>query len=180
MYFSFALSQVPAHFTKATIFSVSPASTPMICPICSATAAPPTGQAFTAACPMAMAFARASQPAYPQPPQLLPGRHSLTATSFSSMGTLNFSDAIPRRTEITSPVPPTITAASTIPILLIYLSSCQMIPENPKKAMDISPAVTSTIGIPCQEEGISLNSIFSRSPARMTMAMVKPTAVPKP
>ena len=40
-----------------------------------------------------------------------------------------------------------------------------MIPEKPKNAIDISPAVTITIGIPCQDSGMSLYSIFSRIPA---------------
>src|SRR5699024_1579930 len=120
LYLEEAFSQVPAHLTKATIFSISPVSTPMISPIFAATAGPPTGQAETGASPCAIAFARASQPANPQPPQLLPGRHSLTAISFSSTGTLNFSEAIPRRIEITRPVPPTTAAARIIPVTLIF------------------------------------------------------------
>ena len=121
LYFDFALSQVPAHFTNATCFSPAPASTPMIEAILSATGCPPTGHAPTGASPAAIALASASQPANPQPPQLFPGRHSLTATSFSSTGTLNFSEAMPRRMEITSPVPPTTTAARIIPLILIFV-----------------------------------------------------------
>ena len=55
-----------------------------------------------------------------------------------------------------------------------------MIPEKPKNAIDISPAVTITIGIPCQDSGMSLYSIFSRIPARITIAIVNPTEIPKP
>ncbi len=40
----------------------------------SATGCPPTGQALTGASPFAIALASPSQPAYPQPPQLFPGR----------------------------------------------------------------------------------------------------------
>lgn len=50
----------------------------------------PTGQPFTGASPFAIAFAIASHPAYPQPPQLFPGSCSLTCCSFSSISTANF------------------------------------------------------------------------------------------
>ena len=81
---------MPLHFTKATIFSLLPASTPIMAAIFSAQGAPPTGQASTGAVPSAMAFARPSQPGKPQPPQLLPGSSSLTNISFSSTSTAKF------------------------------------------------------------------------------------------
>ena len=55
-----------------------------------------------------------------------------------------------------------------------------MTPENPINAIDIRPAVTSTIAEPLKGVGISLYSIFSRIPAIMTIEMVNPTAVAKP
>src|SRR5699024_2991102 len=112
-----AFSQVPAHLTNAVIFTNSPASTPMMALILSATGAPPTGQAFTGASHAAIAAASPSHPAYPHPPQLFPGSSALTATSFSFTGTLNFSEAIPRRIAIISPVPPTTTAARIIAVI---------------------------------------------------------------
>ena len=118
-----AFSQVPAHFTNATFFTNSPASTPMIALIFSAAAAPPTGQPFTGASPFAIAFASPSQPAYPQPPQLFPGSSARMATSFSSTGTLNFSEAIPSKIAISRPVPPTTTMASKIADIFIFFTS---------------------------------------------------------
>ena len=47
-------------------------------------------------------------------------------------------------------------------------------------AIDISIAVRRTIGIPLNDSGISLYSIFSRRPAISTMAIVKPIAVARP
>ena len=87
---------------------------------------------------------------------------------------------MPRRMEITSPVPPTTTAARIIPLILIFVPPNKMIPEKPKNAIDISPAVTITIGIPCQDSGMSLYSIFSRIPARITIAIVNPIEIPRP
>ena len=46
-------------------------------------------------------------------------------------------------------------------------------------AIAISPAVISTMEEPWNETGISLSAIFSRIPARITMAIVNPTAVQK-
>ena len=48
------------------------------------------------------------------------------------------------------------------------------------KAIDINPAVISTIGIPWKDFGISLFSILSRIPAKIVIEIVKPIAVPKP
>ena len=53
-------------------------------------------------------------------------------------------------------------------------------PEKPMKAIAISPAVTRTIGVPLKLSGISLYSMRSLTPARMTIEIVKPTAVAKP
>ena len=44
--------------------------------------------------------------------------------------------------------------------------------------MAIRPAVTNTIGIPLNEGDISLYSIFSLRPAKITIAIVNPIAVP--
>ena len=95
----------------------SPALTPIISPIISATGAPPTGHLFTGASPAAIAFARPSQPGYPQPPQLFPGNASLTAISFSSTSTLNFSLATPSRRPIRIPTIPTTAAAIITPFI---------------------------------------------------------------
>ena len=116
------MSQVPPHFTKATLRMLSPAFCPMILAIFAATASPPTGQPFTGASPFAIAFAIASHPAYPQPPQLFPGSCSLTCCSFSSISTANFFPANPRKSPRSSPVPPTITAASMISMLIRHSS----------------------------------------------------------
>ena len=90
LYFDFALSQVPAHFTNATCFSPTPASTPMIEAILSATGCPPTGHAPTGASPAAIALASASQPANPQPPQLFPGSNAKENGNNKSGSTDNY------------------------------------------------------------------------------------------
>ena len=48
------------------------------------------------------------------------------------------------------------------------------------KAIAIRPEVINTIGDPLKVYGISLSSMLSRILASSTIAMVKPTAVPKP
>ena len=173
-----ALSQVPEHLTYATIFTLSPAATPMTFPIFSATAAPPTGHAFTGASPAAIAFAKASHPAYPQPPQLFPGRNSLTSISFSSTGTANAFAANPKRSPIRRPIKPTTTAAIITPV--IYTPPFYTRPAKPQNAIAIKLAVTSTIGVPLKECGISLNSILSRILANITIDTRKPSAVKRP
>ena len=72
------------------------------------------------ASPEAIAFARESHPAYPHPPQLLPGRHSLMATSLSSTSTSNTYPATPSKIPITRPVTPTMAAAIIIPVIILY------------------------------------------------------------
>jgi len=116
-----AFSQVPLHFTNAT-FLVTSTSLPIISAIFAATIAPPTGQADAIASPLAIALARASQPAYPQPPQLLPGSASLIAISFSSVFTSKALPAKPRSNPIINPVPPTRQVAIIIPVHLKFLS----------------------------------------------------------
>ena len=116
-------SQVPAHFTNATSCTLSPASSPMIAAIFAATGAPPTGHCPTGASPFAIAAARPEHPAYPHPPQLLPGSSARIASSFSSTSTANFLPAIPRKTPMNTPVPPTISAAINTPVILITRSS---------------------------------------------------------
>ena len=73
-----------------------------------------TGQASGFASPSAIAAARPSQPGYPQPPQLLPGNASRTLISFSSIFTLNFSLATPRRIPAKIPTIPMTAAAYKI------------------------------------------------------------------
>ena len=53
-------------------------------------------------------------------------------------------------------------------------------PENPKNAIAIKPAVINTMGVPLKDSGTSLYSIFSRMPAIITIATIKPNAVPNP
>ena len=53
-------------------------------------------------------------------------------------------------------------------------------PENPKKAIAISPEVTRTIGVPRKDGETSLFTVFSRIPAIITIAIVNPTAVANP
>lgn len=170
-----------AHLTNAVIRFCSPAATPIISPIFSATGAPPTGQAEISASPFTIAAASPEHPAYPQPPQLLPGSASHTFVSRSSTSTANFCPATPRNTPMNRPTPPTIRAANIIPVILIvFPPAYKFSPENPKNAIAIKPAVTSTIGIPRKDSGTSLCSVFSRIPAMMTMAIVNPTAVANP
>ena len=116
-YTSLAFSQSPAHLTNATYFVFSAFSTPMTSLIFAATASPPTGHADGGISPFAMAAASPSHPGYPHPPQLFPGRSSLTAISFSSTSTLNFSPATPRRIPITIPTPATTATAINIPVI---------------------------------------------------------------
>ena len=73
------------------------------------------------ASPFAIAHARPSHPGYPQPPQLLPGRSSRIAISFSSTSTLNFSLATPRR--IPAKIPTTLTTAAAITTDIISIDS---------------------------------------------------------
>ena len=122
-----------------------------------------------------MAAASPEHPAYPQPPQLLPGSTSSIASSLGSTSTLNFSPEIPTA--------PTTKAAIIIAVTFISLflqSYTETIPENPIKAIAIRHAVRSTMAVPWKGFGISLYSIFSRTPAISTMAIKKPKAVAKP
>ena len=80
---------------------------------------PPTGQADGSHSPLAMADAKASHPAYPQPPQLLPGNASLMATSYSSTSTDNNLPAIPSAIPIINPTPPTMATAYKIPVIVV-------------------------------------------------------------
>ena len=57
---------------------------------------------------------------------------------------------------------------------ILFLTISYNKPEKPQNAIAIRPAVNSTVGIPLKGSGISLCSIFSRNPAKMTIAMVKP------
>ena len=166
------MSQVPLQRTNATFFSAAPADTPRIAAIFSPTGAPPTGHAFAGALPSAIAFANASQPAKPQPPQLFPGSSSRIATSFSSTSTLNFSPKSPRPIPTMIPATAITAAAIKIAVMFIFVSSFYSNPENPKNAIAIRPAVTSTIGDPWKLYGISFPSIRSRIPARSTMETV--------
>jgi hypothetical protein len=74
---------------------------------------------LTGASPFTIAAASPEHPAYPQPPQLFPGRASVTATSLSSTSTLNFSPETPRKNPIKIPTPPTTTAAKIIAVTFI-------------------------------------------------------------
>ena len=71
------------------------------------------------------------------------------------------------------------TVAKIIPETICFLPFYSN-PENPQNAIAINPAVSNTIGIPLNASGTSFSSIFSRSPARITMEIVKPSAVAKP
>ena len=109
-YFSFVASHVPLHLTLATIFSPAPASTPIIAATFSATAAPPTGQPFTGASPLAIAAAKPPQPGNPQPPQLAPGKTSSTSASLGSTSTANFLEA---KSRIIPKIKPSIPSTTT-------------------------------------------------------------------
>ena len=76
--------------------------------------------------------------------------------------------------ELLTEIPATaITAAAIkIAVMFIFVSSFYSNPENPKNAIAIRPAVTSTIGDPWKLYGISFPSIRSRIPARSTMETV--------
>ena len=63
-------------------------------------------------------------------------------------------------------------AAIKIAVMFIFVSSFYSNPENPKNAIAIRPAVTSTIGDPWKLYGISFPSIRSRIPARSTIETV--------
>ena len=93
----------------------------MISPILTATKEPPTGHPLTSASPATIAAARPEHPAYPQPPQLFPGSTPRIASSRSSTSTANFFPDTPRKTPMNNPVPPTITAASIIPVIIFSL-----------------------------------------------------------
>ena len=85
---------------------------------------------------------------------------------------------MPRIMPIAIPTPATTIVAMIIPPIIVispYLSAL-----NPVNAIAISPDVRSTKGMPLKGAGMSVYSIFSRSPARITMAIVKPIAVAKP
>ena len=92
-YFSLALSHVPLQMTCAIIFVLSSTTSPMISATFSAVSDPPTGHPLALASPFATALANPSHPGYPHPPQLAPGRTSLTATAFGSISTANFCEA---------------------------------------------------------------------------------------
>ena len=53
-------------------------------------------------------------------------------------------------------------------------------PEKPEKAMATSPAVISRIGKPTKALGGSAYYRRARTPAKSTMASVKPSAAEKP
>ena len=91
----------------------------MIAAIFFATGSPPTGHAPTSASPAAIAFASASQPAYPHPPQLLPGSSALTSISFWSTSTANFLPMNPRKRPRIKPTMLTTAAAIIIPVIFI-------------------------------------------------------------
>ena len=82
-----------------------------------ATGSPPTGHCPTGASPFAIAAARPEHPAYPQPPQLFPGRTPKTASSLGSTSTLNFSPDIPRKNPRIIPTQPTTRAATIIAVI---------------------------------------------------------------
>ena len=174
---------MPAHFTNATFFTPASTFTPIISLTFAATGSPPTGHCPTGASPFAIAAASPEHPAYPQPPQLLPGSTSSIASSLGSTSTLNFSPEIPRKNPRIIPTAPTTKAAIIIAVTFISLflqSYTETIPENPIKAIAIRHAVRSTMAVPWKGFGISLYSIFSRTPAISTMAIKKPKAVAKP
>ena len=117
------MSQVPAHLTNATFLTAAPASIPIISPTFAATGSPPTGHCPTGASPFTMALARPEHPAYPHPPQLLPGKTSKIASSRGSTSTLNFSPEIPRKNPRIIPTHPTTSAATIIAVIFIIFSS---------------------------------------------------------
>ena len=81
------------------------------------------------------------------------------------------------------PTRPTTMAATIIAVIFIsfFLQSyTDTIPENPMNAIAIRHAVSNTIGVPLKGFGISLYSIFSRTPAIRTIAMKNQTAVAIP
>ena len=50
---------------------------------------------------------------------------------------------------------------------------------KPLNAIAISPAVTSAIGVPLKQTGVSASATLSRTNEKITMAIVKPSAEPK-
>ena len=117
------MSQVPLHFTKAVFLAEVSALTPIISPIAAAAFAPPTGQPFTGALPVAIASAKASQPAKPQPPQLAPGSASLIESILGSLSTLNLIAAIPSMIPKRTPKPPTTSIGNNIAFNIVFSSS---------------------------------------------------------
>ena len=69
---------------------------------------------------------------------------------------------------------------STPRLLLISGHQEKLIPMNPEKAMAMRPAATRAIGIPLNAFGGLDILILSLTPAKMTMASVKPTADENP
>ena len=68
------------------------------------------------------AAANPEQPGKPQPPQLLPGRASKIACSFSSTSTCSFMSAMPRIIPIAIPTPATTHVAMIIPVIIVIIS----------------------------------------------------------
>ena len=86
----------------------------------------------------------------------------------------------PRKMPMKSPTAATRTVAARIVLIFIFCRLPYIKPEKPKKAIAISPAVISTIGVPLNGLGILLYSIFSLRPARIMIEIAKPAAVAKP
>jgi len=55
-----------------------------------------------------------------------------------------------------------------------------LIPENPINAMAIKPAVMSAMGVPLNDGGGFENCILALTPAKMSIAIVKPTPDAQP
>ena len=128
-----------------------------------------------------MARAQAAHPVYPQPPQFAPGSTCSISSAFLFTGTANIFDA---RASII-PSAPLIKANQkkairTFLISMPHLRQPMLIPVKPEKAMAMRPAVTRAIGIPLNASGHSASSTLCRTPAKMTIASVKPSAAENP
>ena len=126
--------------------------TPKILDIFSAQAEPPGAHKLVATPSVTTASAYASQPAKPHPPQLAPGKQSLTKGILSSTSTLNLSLAYQVINQIE--VQDRQGLVQDIKLLLIPLRPPYIRPLNLEERIAIRPAVTSAIGNPWNTSGM--------------------------
>ena len=114
-------SQVPLQRTTATIGAFSFTSMPRTAATFFITSLPPTGQKLLSRLgALTHAWAKARQPAYPQPPQLAPGITFSTSSIRGSSSTLNFFATRKRTTDSRSPRRVTATIVQIIVVVIFY------------------------------------------------------------